>query len=245
MIIYDPKNNGKDVFDMLQNHSDIVAVYVQRSIGASLFELALDSQTYLNISIEPVSSDYENYDRTALWNSSRGAILFLVVSVCILIFLCLSWVIFYAVRRYRLRMSKDRLENRLINAAKKAVAKIPLITLNETSVRDESCVICLDSLKIGDTVRQLACEHRFHQHCVDPWLINHRHCPLCNLDILVAYRISIPMMFTARHHRTADSSIESSRSTSLATTTVAATAPMADERIHTPIPSISASIKDE
>ena len=36
------------------------------------------------------------------------------------------------------------------------------------------------------------CGHKFHQHCVDPWLINRRHCPLCNLDILTAYQIPIP-----------------------------------------------------
>lgn len=239
VIVYDPKNNGKDVFDMLQNNTDIVALYVQRSIGSSLFELALDNKTHLMISIEPVHSDYENYDRLGLWHSSRGAILFLVISVCILIFLCSSWVIFYAVQRYRLRTSKDRLENRLTNAAKKALAKISLITINEASVRDESCVICLDSLKIGDTIRQLACEHRFHQHCVDPWLINHRHCPLCNLDILVAYRVSVPGM-------SLDHSNDESRSTSLVTNApVPIVAVPSNERNNVPIPSISGSIKDE
>ena len=46
------------------------------------------------------------------------------------------------------------------------------------------------------------CGHKFHQHCVDPWLINHRHCPLCNLDILTAYQIPVPGI---------DNSIQSSR----------------------------------
>ena len=127
VLIYDPRNNGKDTYDMLHNNSDIVAVYIQRTIGEYLFNLVNDNNTYLNITIEPANFDYDNYDRGGIWYSSRGAILFIVISICILIFLCLSWFIFYYFQRYRLRTSKDRLQNRLIHAAKKALNKIPLI----------------------------------------------------------------------------------------------------------------------
>jgi hypothetical protein len=67
----------------------------------------------------------------------------------------MSWFIFYYCQRYRLRTSKDRLQNRLIHAAKKALTKIPLVTITENSRIEESCVICLDMIKLGDTVRQL------------------------------------------------------------------------------------------
>jgi hypothetical protein len=155
VIIYDPRNNGQDLYDMLQNNSDILAVYVQRIIGAYLFDLTNNNQTHLNITIEPTNFEYDNSDRGGLWYSSRGAIMFIVISICILVFLCTSWVIFYYCQRYRLRTTKDRLETRLIHAAKKALTKMPLIPITETPHIEESCVICLDTIKVGDTVRQL------------------------------------------------------------------------------------------
>ncbi len=140
---------------MLQNNSDVLSLYVQRVVGAYLFNLANNNQTQLNITIEPTNFDYDGSDRGGLWYSSRGIIIFIVISICILISLCISWFVFYYCQRYRLRTSKDRLQNRLIHAAKKALTKIPLVTITENSPIEESCVICLDIIKAGDIVRQL------------------------------------------------------------------------------------------
>ncbi|CAF2644604.1 unnamed protein product [Rotaria sp. Silwood2] len=191
VIVYDPQTNSQDTFDIIQNNSDILCLYVQRSIGSLLFQLANDSRTHLNITLEPINANYDDSNQGDLWYGSRGAIIFIIVSTCVLICSCFSWFIFYCFQQNRSRTTKDRLENRLINAAKKALTKIPLVTINENLQAEESCVVCLDTIKEGDTVRELTCRHRFHQQCIDPWLINHRHCPLCNLDILTAYRISI------------------------------------------------------
>jgi hypothetical protein len=155
VIIYDPQSNGAGNVDMLQNNSDILSVYIQQSIGDYLFNLANNNQTHLNITIEPTNSNNVNSYSGSLWYSSRGAVVFIVISICVLIGLCISWFIFYSCQRYRLRTSKDRLQNRLIHAAKKALTKIPLITITDTSHIEESCVICLDLIKLGDTVRQL------------------------------------------------------------------------------------------
>lgn len=156
VIIYDPQNSSQDTFDMLHNTSDMLCLYVQQSLGIHLFDLANNNRSYLNLTIEPVYYDYDSSDRTGLWYSSRGAIIFIVISICILVCLCVSWLIFYYCQRYRLRTSKDRLQNRLIHAAKKALTKIPLATITDQSHREESCVICLDTIKIGDTIRQLS-----------------------------------------------------------------------------------------
>lgn len=86
------------------------------------------------------------------------------------------------------------------------------------------------------------CGHTFHHHCVDPWLLNHRHCPLCNLDILAAYRVSIPSSSHRRRRSSARSSISRTQ------TTVPNSAPVpihqTDVR-HEPVPTISATIKDD
>jgi len=155
VIIYDPETSVQNTYDMLQNNSNVLSVYVEQSLGAYLFNLANDSQTHLNITLEPTNVDYNNSDGGGLWYSSRGAVIFIVVSICILICLCMSWFIFYYCQRYRLRTSKDRLQTRLTHAAKKALTKIPLVTITENPHIEESCVVCLDIIKVGDTIRKL------------------------------------------------------------------------------------------
>lgn len=95
----------------------------------------------------------------------------------------------------------------------------------------------------------LACGHTFHQQCVDPWLITNRHCPLCNLDILVAYRIPVPESNNTRqiHPENSSTNQSSSISTTAVTTTVAPAVNWNELPMQTtvPIPSISASVKDE
>jgi hypothetical protein len=46
----------------------------------------------------------------------------------------------------------------------------------------ETCPICIVDFEEGDDLRQLPCEgkHRFHQQCVDPWLLElSSSCPIC------------------------------------------------------------------
>jgi hypothetical protein len=46
----------------------------------------------------------------------------------------------------------------------------------------ETCPICIVDFEEGDDLRVLPCEgkHRFHQKCVDPWLLElSSSCPLC------------------------------------------------------------------
>ena len=46
----------------------------------------------------------------------------------------------------------------------------------------ETCPICIVDFEEGDDLRVLPCEgkHRFHQTCVDPWLLElSSSCPLC------------------------------------------------------------------
>ncbi|KAF8658285.1 hypothetical protein AX16_002059 [Volvariella volvacea WC 439] len=55
------------------------------------------------------------------------------------------------------------------------------------SMGRETCPICIVDFEEGDDLRQLPCEgkHRFHQQCVDPWLLElSSSCPLCRQDFL-------------------------------------------------------------
>ncbi|KAH8888217.1 hypothetical protein GQ53DRAFT_767721 [Thozetella sp. PMI_491] len=46
------------------------------------------------------------------------------------------------------------------------------------------CSICTEDFNVGEDVRVLPCDHKFHPACVDPWLMNvSGTCPLCRLDL--------------------------------------------------------------
>jgi len=51
----------------------------------------------------------------------------------------------------------------------------------------ETCPICIVDFEEGDDLRLLPCEgkHKFHQECVDPWLLElSSSCPICRHDFL-------------------------------------------------------------
>ncbi|KAK3304541.1 uncharacterized protein B0T15DRAFT_245228 [Chaetomium strumarium] len=46
------------------------------------------------------------------------------------------------------------------------------------------CSICAEDFTVGEDVRVLPCDHRFHPPCIDPWLVEiSGSCPLCRLDL--------------------------------------------------------------
>ncbi|KAK3850805.1 hypothetical protein Pcinc_042510 [Petrolisthes cinctipes] len=103
----------------------------------------------------------------------------------------LAWLVFYYVQRFRYIHAKDRIARHLCNAAKKALAKIPVKNLKasdrEVSSENECCAVCIEPYQVSEAVRTLPCKHEFHKNCVDPWLLEHRTCPMCKMDILKFY----------------------------------------------------------
>uniref|UniRef100_T1IL97 RING-type domain-containing protein n=1 Tax=Strigamia maritima TaxID=126957 RepID=T1IL97_STRMM len=47
----------------------------------------------------------------------------------------------------------------------------------------EVCVICLETEKFGQQVKDLPCSHVFHSKCIDTWLVKNYSCPLCRKDL--------------------------------------------------------------
>lgn len=52
------------------------------------------------------------------------------------------------------------------------------------------CAICLEEFQDGQNLRIISCAHEFHKDCVDPWLLQHRTCPLCMHNIMGVERQS-------------------------------------------------------
>lgn len=61
--------------------------------------------------------------------------------------------------------------------------------LQETEPDFDNCAVCIEGYKPNDVVRILPCRHLFHKSCVDPWLLDHRTCPMCKMNILKALGI--------------------------------------------------------
>ena len=58
---------------------------------------------------------------------------------------------------------------------------------------NNECIICLDNIEKGETVRNLRCMHKFHKKCIDDWL-QRKHentliCPVCEMNIIESYNI--------------------------------------------------------
>ncbi len=70
--------------------------------------------------------------------------------------------------------------------AKEEIAKLETIPFNcqMTTNKDENdscvkCLICQFHYQEGERLRVLPCKHRFHNDCVDQWLMTKDHCPYC------------------------------------------------------------------
>ena len=44
------------------------------------------------------------------------------------------------------------------------------------------CIICLQSLAVGETIKLEGCLHEFHTRCIHKWLKKKKDCPYCRSD---------------------------------------------------------------
>ncbi|KAK4167388.1 E3 ubiquitin-protein ligase SDIR1 [Cladorrhinum sp. PSN259] len=71
------------------------------------------------------------------------------------------------------------------------VTGLSSIKENDDTIQDSrpseehlGCSICTEDFTVGEDVRVLPCDHKFHPACIDPWLVNvSGTCPLCRLDL--------------------------------------------------------------
>ncbi|ESW10841.1 hypothetical protein PHAVU_009G242500 [Phaseolus vulgaris] len=70
---------------------------------------------------------------------------------------------------------------RLNSGLKKTeVVALPTSTYTHSGGSPCNCAICLSEFSDGDNIRFLPnCNHPFHVHCIDKWLLSHSSCPTC------------------------------------------------------------------
>ena len=63
---------------------------------------------------------------------------------------------------------------------KKEIVEIPTIKVSQQHIDQKTqCSVCWEYFVLGESVRQLRCEHIFHQGCIVPGLELHATCPVC------------------------------------------------------------------
>jgi len=64
-------------------------------------------------------------------------------------------------------------------AKKEAVAALPTVNIEEVL----GCSVCLEDFEMGAEAKQIPCQHKFHSHCILPWLELHSSCPICRFQL--------------------------------------------------------------
>ncbi|NXK02413.1 RN128 ligase, partial [Herpetotheres cachinnans] len=126
---------------------------------------------------------------------NQYSIFFISVSFFIVTAATMGYFIFYSARRLRIARAQSRNQRQLKARAKKAIEQLQLRTLKqgdkETGPDGDTCVVCIELYKPNEVVRILTCNHLFHKNCIDPWLLEHRTCPMCKCDILKVLGVEV------------------------------------------------------
>lgn len=184
VIIYNDKDDPRlDKMKINDKDRNITAVFTTKLKGKELKEL-LDNDYNVTMAIIEGSRHYRS-----LTNINRTSVLFVSISFIVLMIISLVWLVFYYVQRFRYLQTKDKQSRRLCNVAKRIIAKIPTksIKSDDKEIDNDCCAICIEPYKVTDVIRVLPCKHEFHKTCIDPWLLEHRTCPMCKMDILKHY----------------------------------------------------------
>ncbi|XP_031461065.1 E3 ubiquitin-protein ligase RNF149 isoform X2 [Phasianus colchicus] len=120
---------------------------------------------------------------------SGQSVVFVAIAFITMMIISLAWLIFYYIQRFLYTGSQFGNQGHR-KETKKAISQLQLHIVKRgdkgLDVDVENCAVCIENYKLKDTVRILPCKHIFHRTCIDPWLLDHRTCPMCKLDVIKA-----------------------------------------------------------
>ncbi|KAM9717591.1 LOW QUALITY PROTEIN: RING finger protein 150-like [Menidia menidia] len=166
---------------------EVVAIMIPEPKGREVAAL-LERNVTVTMAISIGTRNLQKY-------VSRTSVVFVSISFIVLMIISLAWLVFYYIQRFRYANARDRNQRRLGDAAKKAMGQLAVRTVRrgdrETEPDFDNCAVCIEGYRPNDVLRLLPCRHVFHKGCVDPWLLDHRTCPMCKMNILKALGIAL------------------------------------------------------
>ncbi|XP_053329721.1 E3 ubiquitin-protein ligase RNF128 isoform X1 [Spea bombifrons] len=187
VIIYnDNRANNNEVIEMSHaGTKDTIAIMISNEKGMEILQLVTQGiQVTMVIEVGKKHGTWINH----------YSIFFVSVSFFVVTAATVGYFIFYSARRWRVTRAQNKRQKKLQDEAKKAINQLQLRTIKQgdkvLGPDGDSCAVCIDTYKPNDVVRILTCNHFFHKNCIDPWLLEHRTCPMCKCDILKSLGIA-------------------------------------------------------
>ncbi|XP_044124596.1 E3 ubiquitin-protein ligase RNF128 [Bufo gargarizans] len=180
VVIYNNEGNENGVFEMSHpGTKDTIAIMIGFIKGMEIVQL-INSKIQVTMVIE-VGRKHGSW-------MNHYSIFFVSISFFVVTAATVGYFIFYSARRWRHTRAQNQKMKKLKDEAKKAIGRLQLRTIKQgdkvLGPDGDSCAVCIDAYKANDVVRILTCNHFFHKNCIDPWLLEHRTCPMCKCDIL-------------------------------------------------------------
>ncbi|XP_068107151.1 E3 ubiquitin-protein ligase RNF128 isoform X2 [Hyperolius riggenbachi] len=187
VVIYNaPSSTGNQTIPMVHyGTKNTIAIMIGYLKGSEIAEL-IRSQVQVTMVIE-VGKKHGSW-------VNHYSIFFVSISFFVVTAATVGYFIFYSARRWRHTRAQNQKMKQLKDEAKKAINQLQLRTIKQgdkvLGPDGDSCAVCIESYKANDVVRILTCNHFFHKNCIDPWLLEHRTCPMCKCDILKSLGIA-------------------------------------------------------
>ncbi|XP_061869203.1 E3 ubiquitin-protein ligase RNF128-like [Colius striatus] len=187
VVIYNAEGKGNDVFPMKHlGDENIVAIMIGNLTGTEILH-HIESGLRVTMAIKAEKTHHLSMLQYTL-------IIIIVVFLIIEVSALYNYIRYYFQRR-RIATALSDSQQQLRAMTKLAIEHFELRTMKqgdkELGPEGEICVVCLEPFQPKEVVRVLTCKHLFHQHCIDPWLLEHATCPLCKWDIVNVLRVEV------------------------------------------------------
>jgi hypothetical protein len=83
--------------------------------------------------------------------------------------------------------NRARIERNIITLEKlNELCPLKCAGLNNVEICDlDECCICKEKFNNNELHRKLPCNHTYHAHCIEDWIIRNKKCPICRYELEV------------------------------------------------------------